>query len=185
MNPNSEDRMHCSALVVATLSQQPAIIEKLIRANCDVNKPGLVSGNFTKPLQIAVNFGNRTIAEMLYIAGCATNNISLTDEMQELSEDFKNWLKYVSQNPLTLKQQCRTTIRKLLHCKVGIITYKLRLLPLPEQIKNYLNLDELESLVQQTKQQNILEESTHSNSATLTDDWISTENISLVQSPSF
>ena len=190
MNPDLADDMGSTPIIIATLSQHEGIVQTLLRSNCDVNKPGhLVLGRNVLPFEIAITTNNRIIAEMLYTAGCNVYRCLLLHrsipEDTEAQRDFDDWLAHVATRPQSLKLACRVKIRKLLQSSSGVITYKIRILPLPEQIKSYLNLDEMESLV---KHPLGIQDAESSSRGTINEEFVSeteSEDVSIVQSPSF
>ena len=122
------------------------VIQILLRDNCYLDmacrgKLLFTSGldtvycyeNFMSPLEVAMDSGFHDAAKMLLVAGC-----QIKPDLRLISKDVcgdLQWFQNVLDTPRTLHHQCRLVIRKVLG---QTIQTKVRKLPLPERVKEYL-----------------------------------------------
>ncbi len=151
IDPDLEDSMHSTPLILAMASGGERLIYPLLKANCDVNKPGKVQ-RMVRPIQVAVMKENFNAACMLYCTGCDMNAVNVWMDspsgpqyMVPVSNpELRRWLIEVTSNPSSLKLKCRTLIRQCL----GLFpATRIESLPLPQQVKDFLNLAELDAMV--------------------------------------
>ena len=96
--------------------------------------------NFLSPFEVAMDSGYYKAAKILMLAGCQVKPEMRYDEHASDIPAELQWFQYLVRNPVSLKHQCRLVVR----CILGqSIQSKARRLPLPEQLKFYILLDDL------------------------------------------
>ncbi|XP_074657628.1 transient receptor potential cation channel subfamily A member 1-like [Tubulanus polymorphus] len=149
---NRCDKNGKSPLYIAVLHGNLQIAEALIRGGANVNWPdkdGLV------PLHMAVKFPKLDIpmVKLLLSAGCdplnlysftqwlLANNI-IPDDCITGDGEFNAWLQHEKKNVVCLRRLCRTAIQTALG-QPDLLRAKVRELPIPNQLQNYLSLKPL------------------------------------------
>ena len=128
------------------------IVALLIRngANVDCRMYCLLLRTDVLPFEKAISTNERYIAEMLLVSGCSCGMFSLDDDHEmkyNIEPDLEDLLKEwnVRENNVTpLQKQCRRVILKQLS---PTAQKKIMTLPLPPLIIKYLNIPELDDII--------------------------------------
>ena len=96
--------------------------------------------NFLSPLEVALDSGYQHAAKMLVHAGCQVRSALRGDmKCSEVPAEL-TWFQNILENPPSLKHKSRLVIRRILG---ETINDKVRHLPLPETLKDYVLLRDL------------------------------------------
>ncbi|KAL3831533.1 hypothetical protein ACJMK2_023274 [Sinanodonta woodiana] len=140
-DPDAQDYLWKTPLLHAVNNNNAASVRLLIQQNCNVNITGWVNGMSLSPLLLALMKNNLEITKMLILAGARFETtmtgypMNITNYYQIVEDNLNIELR-----PVYLQQQCRICIRQLL--KPQFIA-KLRQIMLPQKIKDFLSLSEL------------------------------------------
>lgn len=96
--------------------------------------------NFMLPIEVALDSGYYDAARMLLLAGCTIpGELRQETRATDVSPDLV-WFQRFLDTPSGLQHQCRLLIRRVLNKSLAS---KVRKLPLPEKIKDYLLFNDL------------------------------------------
>ncbi len=95
---------------------------------------------FMSPLEVALESGFHEAARMLVMAGCIVRPNLRCDMAASVTPAELIWFQHALSNPLSLQQQSRLVIRKVLG---ETILANISKLPLPEKLKDYVLLRDL------------------------------------------
>ena len=96
--------------------------------------------NVLSPFEVAMDSGYYKAAKILMLAGCQVKpEMRYDDHASDIPAELR-WFQNLVRNPVSLKHQCRLVLRRILGQS---IQSKARRLPLPEQLKFYVLLDDL------------------------------------------
>ncbi|XP_041365577.1 ankyrin repeat and SOCS box protein 7-like [Gigantopelta aegis] len=140
-NPDMVDHLHKTPLLYAVQRCHVACIKILLQHNCDVDISGLVNGQLTTPLIFALVQNDLEMTKMLIFAGARFENLC-TYQMYNISQYYQTVERNlnIDVRPVHLQQQCRVCLRHIL--KPHFVE-KLKMLPLPKPLKDYIALSEL------------------------------------------
>ena len=140
-----------SAINIAIHKCSVTLVAHLIRSGLDINSRSSHNEHgYVLPFEAAVLDGNLRAAKMLLVSGCYCGVYSLNNnpELKAITKpDLKNSMKTwnVSLNKVNpLEQQCRRVILKHLSPQAH---KKIKDLPLPHCIIEYLRIPELDDIV--------------------------------------
>jgi ankyrin repeat protein len=132
------------------------ILALLIRANANVELKGrhiyVGDGRALTPFEVAVRGGNLDAARLLAMAGCNIKAarawlVGINTPRALLQDaDMVDLLKMLTSSPLPLMVQCRQVVRKSVHN-----IYNLSQLRLPVPMLNYLEIPELDTVLEKTR----------------------------------
>ena len=136
------DHYGVTSLISAIFKSNTRVVVRLIRANCDINK---TSANGLSPLEAALMRSELNIVKILLTAGCRVRTSELV-ELEKLDRDtvsVKDMEEIFSlvHCASRLLQLCRKAIIRNLGC---LPSYKIKRLPLPVNLRNYLMFPEFE-----------------------------------------
>ena len=136
------------------------IIQLLLEANCRMDTECRGKLLFTlgynsvfcyetpmTPLEVAMDSGFYAAAKRLILAGCQIKEEVLADlhlfQSRCASEELL-WFQEILSTPVSLQQACRVCLREIFGRKV---VSKVKALPLPMRLKEYLLLNDLKNII--------------------------------------
>lgn len=123
------------------------VVKFLFRANSNVDKFQCPLGIPMEacPLHLALARGDLKVIRLFILTGYDSAHVRQSIEREEVksllvNEDLSHWIEH-ARGPLTLRQVCRMWIR---HHQGRLLFHDLRLLPLPEPMKEFISLTEID-----------------------------------------
>ncbi|GAA28350.2 hypothetical protein CSKR_204028 [Clonorchis sinensis] len=151
-NVNSADKNGKTPLYVAVLHGHLALAQKLLNAGASVNR---VDREGLGPLHMAVKFPKLDIpmVKLLLNYGCDPVNLAsftrwllvhgiIPQECIHGDDELASWLHWEERNVRSLKRLCRVAIQRALGT-TDSVRWKIRRLPLPENLLSYVSMKEL------------------------------------------
>ncbi len=143
---NTSDRWGMTPLSTAVFTGCPGFAKILIRAGCNLD---VISKSGMTALRASISRHQPKMTQMLLQAGCkvdaVTRSLVLTDVSLGIHRcpEQLAWFLYEMDNPRTLMELCRLRIRHVVgECPEG----KIRMLPIPGKMKDYVGLSDLDDL---------------------------------------
>ena len=144
-----------SVINVAINKRHVEVIALIIRGGVNVNTKSYCTGfGIALPFEVAIYEDHIYAAEMLLFSGCSCGVYSLNNShklkagiTRELQKLLKEWNVH-NNNVITLKQRCRMAILNHLSPQVD---KKILELPLPPTLVKYLNIPELDDIIEAFK----------------------------------
>ena len=154
-DPNIKYGKCVSAINVAIQHRHVEVIARFIRGGVNVNAKSFYLGvGAVRPFEAAVWHHHSYAVQMLLVYGCSFGVFSLPKEHQckvdiasDLQELLEEWNVYKN-NVLPLKQKCRMVILNHLSPQAD---GKIKELPLPPLLFKYLNIPELDDIIEASK----------------------------------
>lgn len=157
LNVDHKNRDGYTALYLAVREGKPRVVYLMLKANCDVNLIGKYFCRLTNrqetltPFQASVVDGQMVIARMLRESGC---DVSVPWELVEAAKKGgritaadRHWLKLCWKQPISLREATRNRIRA--HMGSRNFRQRVHTLPLPEQMKQEILIQELDLLLEE------------------------------------
>ena len=137
-DPDIVDHLHKTPLLYAVQRAHTVCVTMLLQHNANVELSGLVNGQLVTPLITALLQNDLEVTKLLILAGarfeasCIYHTYTASQYYETVEKNLN-----IAVRPVHLQQQCRVCLRNILKPR---FVQKLKTLPLPKPLKDYIAL---------------------------------------------